>query len=71
MQVNCRPLREKVTDLKKDLNELKDDYTTTVSYLKRAKTKCLVISTKLEEAAPVKQELGFLADRLSEKNERA
>jgi hypothetical protein len=42
-----------VSDLKKDMKELKDDYTATASQLKKATTNCLVLSTTFEEAAAV------------------
>jgi hypothetical protein len=67
MHVNCRFLREKVTDLKKDLNDPKTDHTATASQLKKATKKVLILSTKLDEAAEVKKELGLLADQMNDR----
>jgi hypothetical protein len=67
MKANCRRLQEKVMVLKKDLNDLKTNHTATSSQLKKSTTKCLVISTKLDEAAAFHKELGLLADQMDDR----
>jgi hypothetical protein len=64
MQVNRRHLREKVTDLKNNLNDPRTEHTAKSSQLNKSTTNCFILSTKLDEAAAVQKELGLLADRM-------